>query len=195
MNGTENQKQASIPAGISLPFSPDALKKSLCLRSAKALVRKGLLSLRTDGVRVTWRKVKKKIHFGSRYKHLAKQVLFSDQELARQREHPFPCNLKFSIVVTLHNTPERPLRAMIESVLAQTYADWELCMADGSDAKHTDVEPVCREYAEKDKRIRYRKLEKDFGVSGNTNVCLEMATGDYTGLLDHDDLLHPRGAA
>ena len=80
---------------------------------------------------------------------------------------------------------------MIESVHAQTYADWELCMADGSDAEHSDVERICREYAEKDNRIRYRKLEKNLGISGNTNACLEMVTGDYIGLFDHDDLLHP----
>lgn len=80
---------------------------------------------------------------------------------------------------------------MIESVRAQTYADWELCMADGSDAKHGEVERVCREYAEKDSRIRYRSLEENRGISGNTNACLEMVTGDYIGLFDHDDLLHP----
>ena len=60
-------------------FSPDAMKKALRLRRAKGLVRKGLLSLRYDGMSVTWRKATKKIHFGSRYKHLAKQALFSAQ--------------------------------------------------------------------------------------------------------------------
>lgn len=173
------------------PFSLDALKQSLRLRAAKVLLYKGLHSLRTDGVHVTWRKVKKKIRFRSRYKHLAKQALFSAEELAGQREHLFPRKIKFSVIVPLCNTQEHFLRAMIESVLAQTYADWELCMADGSDLRHRDVERVCREYAERDGRIRYRKLEKDLGVSGNTNACLEMTEGDYIGLLDQDDLLHP----
>ena len=45
--------------------------------------------------------------------------------------------------------------------------------------------------AEKDSRIRYRKLEKNGGISGNTNACIDMATGDYIALFDHDDLLHP----
>lgn len=187
MNGKKNQRQASIQART----LPEALKLSLHLRTAKSLARKGLLSLRNDGVRVTWRKAKNKIYFGSRYRHLAKQALFSAQELAGQRGHPFPRKIKFSVIVPLYNTPERFLRAMIESVLAQTYTDWELCMADGSDDKHRKAERVCREYEKKDSRIRYRKLEKNSGISGNTNACLEMAKGDYIGLLDQGDLLHP----
>ena len=142
-------------------------------------------------MRVTWWKVLNKLHYHSNYAHIAKQQLFSTEELARQREHVFPQRIRFSIVVPLYNTPERFLREMIESVQAQTYADWELCMADGSDDQHPDVEHICREYVEKDSRIRYRRLEKNRGISGNTNACLEMATGDYIGLFDHDDLLHP----
>lgn len=155
------------------------------------LLRKGLYSLRTNGVRVTWQKTMDKICFGKRYLLLAKQALFTEQELSEQREHRFPRKIKFSIAVPLYNTPEKYLRAMIESVLAQTYADWELCMADGSDAQHGEVERVCREYADGDRRVRYRRLEKNLGISGNSNACLEMATGDYIGLFDHDDLLHP----
>ncbi len=131
------------------------------------------------------------IYFGDSLTHVAKQALFSEEELAQQRKHRFSERVKFSIVVPLYNTPERFLREMIESVQAQTYDEWELCMADGSDAQHSDVQRICKEYARRDKRIRYRKLEKNLGISGNTNACLEMATGDYIGLFDHDDLLHP----
>lgn len=191
MKEKKNRRQASDPAGTPSSFSLDALKQSMRLRAAKGLLRKGLLSLRYEGVGVAWQKVKKKIRFGSRYRHLAKQELFSAQELADQREHQFPRKIKFSVIVPLQNTPERFLRAMIESVIAQTYGCWELCMADGSDEEHRDVERVCREYAEKDGRIRYRKLEKNRGFSGNANACLEMAEGDYVGLLDQTDLLHP----
>ena len=155
-----------------------------------ALVRKGLYSLRTAGLRVTWWKVLDVLRYLSSRARPTKQSLFSKEELSRQREHVFPQRITFSIVVPLYNTPERFLRAMIESVRAQTYADWELCMADGSDDEHGEVGRICREYAEKDSRIRYRKLEKNYGISGNTNACLEMARGDYIGLFDHDDLLH-----
>ena len=96
-----------------------------------------------------------------------------------------------SFLVQLYNTPLNFLNEMIESVLAQTYQNWELCLADGSDHDHDEVEKRCREYMEKDKRIVYRRLEKNEGISGNTNRCYEMATGDYIGLFDHDDVLHP----
>ncbi len=80
---------------------------------------------------------------------------------------------------------------MIESVIAQTYCKWELCLADGSDAEHGYVQKICKKYSKDDSRIIYKKLEKNEGISGNTNRCIEMATGDYLALLDHDDLLHP----
>ena len=98
--------------------------------------------------------------------------------------------VKFSILVPLYNTPEAFLREMIGSVRGQTYANWELCLADGSDAAHAYVGETCRRLAEEDPRIRYRKLEKNGGISENTNACIAMATGDYIALFDHDDLLH-----
>ena len=71
------------------------------------------------------------------------------------------------------------------------YGNWELCLADGSDEEHSEVERTVRKLAAKDSRIKYKKLEKNLGISGNTNACLDMATGDFIGLFDHDDLLHP----
>lgn len=158
---------------------------------ATKLFEKGILSLHNYGFCFTLKKIVHKIRNLNNYKMLAKQPLFTEDELARQREHIFSQKIRFSIVVPLYNTPELFLREMIESVQTQTYADWELCMADGSDAEHAEVEQICREYAEKDSRIRYRKLGRNLGISGNTNACLEMAQGDYIALFDHDDLLHP----
>lgn len=108
-----------------------------------------------------------------------------------QSSEKFSKDITFSILVPLYNTPEKFLRQMIDSVLAQTYQKWELCLADGSDETHAYVGKICQEYKEKDNRIVYRKLEKNEGISGNTNACFRMATGSYIGLFDHDDLLHP----
>lgn len=108
-----------------------------------------------------------------------------------QKQHTFSKNMKFSILVPLYNTPESFLRAMIRSVQKQTYGNWELCLADGSDDQHSYVGKVCTALAAQDPRICYKKLEKNLGISGNTNACIDMATGDYIGLFDHDDLLHP----
>jgi len=124
------------------------------------------------------------------------------EEAARQRLHKFDREVKFSILMPLYNTPEKFLRQAIESVMDQTYEGWELCLADGSDEEHAYVEQICREYMERDKqylrpssslycRILYKKLPKNEGISGNTNACLSMSSGNYIALFDHDDVLHP----
>ena len=112
-------------------------------------------------------------------------------EREKEETTVFPKDVTFSILVPLYNTPERFLREMIESVTAQTYGKWELCMADGSDDAHDFVGRICQEYRQKDSRIKYQKLAKNEGISGNTNECYKMATGNYIALFDHDDLLHP----
>ena len=112
-------------------------------------------------------------------------------EREKEETTVFPKDVTFSILVPLYNTPERFLREMIESVTAQTYGKWELCLADGSDDAHDFVGRICHEYREKDSRIKYQNLVKNEGISGNTNECYKMATGNYIALFDHDDLLHP----
>ena len=113
------------------------------------------------------------------------------EERRREEETVFPREIKISVLVPLYNTPEKFLREMIESVQAQTYKNWELCLADGSDDKHQDVGEICLDYQKKDQRIVYKKIEKNLGISGNTNVCFSMATGNFIGLFDHDDVMHP----
>ena len=112
-------------------------------------------------------------------------------EREKEETTVFPKDVTFSILVPLYNTPERFLREMIESVTAQTYGKWELCLADGSDDAHDFVGRICQEYRQKDSRIKYQKLAENEGISGNTNECYKMATGNYIALFDHDDLLHP----
>ena len=111
----------------------------------------------------------------------------------KQRETVFERNVKISILVPLYNTPKDFLKEMLDSVVNQTYENWELCLADGSDGEHAYVGEVCREYTERSggNRIVYKKLAKNEGISGNTNACYAMATGEYIGLFDHDDILHP----
>ena len=128
---------------------------------------------------------------------------FPDEERRKEEENTkFNNPVKISILVPLYNTPEQFLKEMIESVLYQTYSNWELCLADGSDKEHDYVETIVKSYQVKDKqnatekgidnaRILYKKLEKNEGISGNTNQCLSLATGEYIGLFDHDDILHP----
>lgn len=112
-------------------------------------------------------------------------------ELEKQRNSSKEQNVKFSVVVPLYNTPEIYLRKMIESVLYQTYTNLELVLVDGSDKKHKDVKRICKEYIYFDKRIVYKKLKKNLGIADNTNAALELASGDYITLFDHDDFMHP----
>ena len=129
------------------------------------------------------------------YKKIAKEYIeaniLSKEDEAAQRATTFPKNIKFSILVPLYNTPIKYLEEMIESVLAQTYGNFELCLADGSDDEHGKVGKCCRRYVSKDLRVVYKKLEENKGIAGNTNECIAMATGDFLALFDHDDLLHP----
>ena len=111
----------------------------------------------------------------------------SNLELMEQIEEGKRFHTKFSVLVPTFETKEVYLRAMIESVLDQTYGNFELILADAS---ATDVvEQVVKGYT--DPRIIYKRLKVNAGISANTNQALMYATGDYAGLLDHDDVLTP----
>ncbi|MCY7389359.1 MAG: glycosyltransferase [Burkholderiales bacterium] len=93
-----------------------------------------------------------------------------------------------SIIVPTYNTPDTMLREMLESVTAQLYPHWELCIADdGSD--QPQVKKTLTEYAGKDPRIKLHFEPGNHGVSYASNRALEMATSEFVVLLDHDDLL------
>ena len=114
------------------------------------------------------------------------------EQAAAERTAVFPRMVKISILVPLWNNKREFQIEMLDSVMNQTYENWELCLADGSDQEHGYIGDICREYAEKSGgRIVYKHLGKNGGIAGNTNACLQMATGEYIGLLDQDDILHP----
>lgn len=119
------------------------------------------------------------------YKNWIDQNEPNKQELENQRNTKFKINPKISIVVPVYNTPEEFFKELVQSLQNQTYSNWELCLADGS------PEPIkyMKEYPKKDGRIKYKVIGENKGISGNTNEALTLATGDFIGLLDHDDLL------
>ncbi len=154
-------------------------------------LKRALRFLRSRGVIETGRKTVR--HFSRQIadRRFAARMRLPEEELARQREERFSRPLRFSVIVPLYNTPPQVLKEMVDSVAAQTYADWELCLADGSDESHAEVGEFCRARAAEDPRIRYQKLEGNGGISENSNACLRMAEGEYCALFDHDDLLTP----
>ena len=95
--------------------------------------------------------------------------------------------LKISIVVPCYNTPLRYINELIQSIIDQTYQNWQLCIADGSTDEQASraIADCCK----KDSRISYSKSNKNLGISGNTNEAIKQVKGDYVAFLDHDDIL------
>ena len=122
------------------------------------------------------------------YKSWFKLTKASKEELIKQKEYKWAEDAPlFSIVVPLYRTPKGYLKELIESIEAQTYVKWELCLADGS--PDNKLEMFVKSY--QDERIKYRYIGENLGISGNTNKAVEMATGDFIVLCDHDDLITP----
>lgn len=111
----------------------------------------------------------------------------SAKDLETQKSTHFSYAPKISVIVATFNTKESYLKDMIDSVVNQSYANWQLCIADGS----TDdrVQKYIEENYSKEQRIQFTKLDDNYGIAGNMNKALELATGDYVGLYDHDDIL------
>ena len=110
-------------------------------------------------------------------------------ELLVRQSKTQPQGPLISIVVPLYNTPLPFLTELLDSVVNQTYRNWELCLVDaGQDEK---VGQAVAARMAQDSRIRYQKLAKNDGIAGNTNAGFALARGEYIALLDHDDILHP----
>ncbi len=114
----------------------------------------------------------------------------SEGDLAVQKRARFAYEPKISVIVPTFNTPRKVLVETLESVKRQTYANWELCVADGGSGRQ-DVRKVLDSYASSDSRVRVRCLPENKKIAGNTNEALSMATGEFAAFLDHDDTLAP----
>ncbi|MCI8831101.1 MAG: glycosyltransferase family 2 protein [Lachnospiraceae bacterium] len=113
-----------------------------------------------------------------------------EEELETQKKEVFDYRPKLSIVIPAYKTPERYLKEMLQSIKDQTYQNWEVCVADGS-PRGESSERVLKKFAEQDKRFKYVILGENKGISGNTNAAMDMATGDFIVLADHDDTIPP----
>ncbi|WP_439566229.1 glycosyltransferase family 2 protein [Gloeocapsopsis crepidinum] len=102
----------------------------------------------------------------------------------------FPYRPAISIIMPVYNPPEQFLQAAIASVLEQVYPYWELCIADDASTKPY-VKSVLEEYASKDARIKVVFRAENGHISQASNSALELATGEFVALLDHDDCLTP----
>lgn len=146
---------------------------------------------REEGAEALWREISFRVNLAfHRDTWRYRADLPTRKKLAAQRAAGVPGGPKISVVAPLYNTPPRFLRQMIGSVTGQSYQNWQLVLADASDAAHSEVGRIAGAYAKKDGRITYVKLGENKGIAGNTNAGLAAAQGDWLTLLDHDDLLY-----
>lgn len=154
-----------------------------------ANLKKTLYYLKRNGLHSTWCAVREK--FGQKkaapyvFEAVSKeewnaQREWAEEEMAQGQELP-----TISIIVPAYRTPEPYLRQLFHSLLQQSYPYWQLVLADATE--DDSVEKVAVEY--KDDRICYVHLKKNSGISENSNQALSYVTGEFTGLLDHDDIL------
>ncbi len=116
----------------------------------------------------------------------------NEARLKEQRDYKFASNYKFSILIPVYRPDAKFFTLMLDSIVAQTYDNWQICLADGSGEGYT-VENVVRPYIEKygEDKVKYIKLENNLGIAENTNAAMRMADGDFIVFGDHDDELHP----
>lgn len=128
----------------------------------------------------------------SRYETWMKLNNVTEEQLEFQRNEVFENGVKFSIVVPLYNTPLNFLDELVKSVMAQTYSNWQLCFADGSNNNKVGEHIMSHiEDGSYQGRITYKHLVDNGGISENTNEALKLAVGEYIVLVDHDDILSP----
>jgi len=159
----------------------------LGIDSYKILVNEGTFSLMNKAIH----HIKYNRKLRSSYKIYLNQntITDSDKNIMRTEINIFEYTPKISIITPVYNPDVAWIKAAIESVINQAYENWELCLADAS--TKGDVKRCLKSYAKKDSKIKVKFLSENKGISGNSNEALSLATGEYIGLLDHDDELSP----
>lgn len=125
---------------------------------------------------------------GTSYENWIEKYDLKKDEIKAQELTYFEYRPKFSIVVPLFDTKPEFLRELIDSIIQQTYKNWELCLTDGT-GEDTPLKSIVEKYCNRDNRIKYRVLSENKGISENTNAAFDMATGEFIVLVDHDDVL------
>ena len=152
-------------------------------------LKKGILYLRHYGPKGFWIKLTERFQKTDiDYKEWLQEHKPSEKELEKQKNQVFAYAPKISVLVPVYNTPEEFLKQMIQSVRVQTYPNWELCIANANPA-NDNVRRIIDICTRKDSRIKVVDVVENEGIAQNTNRALDIATGEYVGLLDHDDLL------
>ena len=173
-NGELTARLVDIEAeNADLNYKLDKIRKSKLWRSiypfrlAYSHLRNLITRIRRYGnIRNLTAKIRSKRIERAAYKSYGTLSMPDEETRKKQSETVFETKITFSILVHLYNTPKNCLTQMIDSVVAQTYKGWELCLADASDDSHTYVETIARQYMSSDanNRIKYVKLTENKGI-------------------------------
>lgn len=169
-------------------------------------LKRGISYIKRNGIQAGFYKAKERLNRDadeSDYTEEFLKSLPSSAELIKQHHQKFDTPYLISILVPAYNPDEKVFTQLLESVAAQTYANWELCIADASEDEH--LRSIVHSFlgrhsldnqgahgsADFRSKVKYNHLSKNRGISINTTEALKMASGKYIALLDHDDLLTP----
>lgn len=181
------QEKCDASSGFIVKFQYDITKKYWLVLSCG----EERTVVKIDILRVVLRKVKAALGRKKTitYQAWLKKNHITKSELDRQRAHVFAYQPLISLVIPLYETEERFFCQLMDSILGQTYPNLEVCLADGSATDR--LKTVIEKNYPQEKRIRYKKLEKNLLITGNTNAAIDMAKGEYIAFADHDDILAP----
>ena len=154
-------------------------------------IRKGFRYMKHYGLKEFWIRLHERfepeeVPYGPWYR----AYIPTEETLETQRKQKFDYSPLISIAVPAYQTPVEFLRQMIESLIVQTYSNWELCIVNAS-PDNEEMQKVLAEYSAGDSRVRFCNLKENLGIAENTNRAFAMAKGEFVGLLAHDDLLAP----
>jgi GT2 family glycosyltransferase len=190
-NSDNNSQGSKLPNGyyhVNNRIFPRGTRRrrtyELALKAYRVLTNEGISRLLTISKKYLFRKKILKV--------VAANFKPSPEALEKLREecHVFKYRPKISIILPVWNTDHKWLRSSVDSVLNQVYDNWELCIADDKSTK-PHVAEILDYYKKKDERIKVKFLSNNLGVSGASNAAIALATGEFIGLLDHDDELLP----
>lgn len=164
-------------------------------------LKRGINYFKRNGFADSLVKAAERLSRDSNEKDYGKEFLENDvfSEIAHKEQweceskKKFTHSYKISIVVPAYETDPEYFRDMVLSVINQSYSNWELCIADSSESDRVNymLESILKEYEGRqlEAKIKYKRISENKGISDNTNFAAEMATGEYIGFMDHDDVL------